>query len=203
MSYTIRVLILFISLLFCNCSKNSFDTKEELVSYLQDDTNGYIQSKHINGYDFTVMYRPTDLLVNQELSSLKVANDTKNKIKRKYDPYLYFSIKMSRDKKELLSTTPNNRTEFGILVNQLAFEMKEKVYMITSKKDTIETIDFIYPRLYGMTYNTEMLFVFAKDEEKLKQEFLDIKIQDFGLHTGEVSFKFKTDKINNQPTLKF
>ena len=48
-----------------------------------------------------------------------------------------------------------------------------------------------------------MLFILANDNEKLREDNLDIKIEDFGLYTGKVSFKFETKKINNQPTLKF
>ena len=60
--------IFCVSLIF-SCSSKTFDTKQELWTYLKEESNGYLQSKNINGYDFSLLYKPTDLLVEQELGS--------------------------------------------------------------------------------------------------------------------------------------
>jgi hypothetical protein len=110
---------------------------------------------------------------------------------------------MSRNGKELLSTTPKNRQEFGAMVNQLAFGMGEKVHLFTQNKDTLELLDYNYPRMYGMSQSTTMLFVYPRDEKQLSEETLNFTIQDLGTYTGEVKFKIETDKIRNEPRLKF
>jgi hypothetical protein len=161
-----------------------------------------LQQKNINGYDFSLLYKPTDLLVAQELGE----NTLKERItalREKYQKQLYFTLSMSRNGKELLSTTPKNRQEFGAMVNQLAFGMGEKVHLFTQNKDTLELLDYNYPRMYGMSQSTTMLFVYPRDEKQLSEETLNFTIQDLGTYTGEVKFKIETYKIRNEPRLKF
>ena len=58
------VIVLFF--LMCSCTK-TFSSQEELNDYVRDDANGYRYNKEVNGVQYILQYRPTDLLVNQEL----------------------------------------------------------------------------------------------------------------------------------------
>ena len=89
------------------------------------------------------------------------------------------------------------------MVNQLAFGMRDKVHLFTQKKDTIEILDYNYPRMYGMSQATKILFVYPRDKKYLKEATLNFTIQDLGMYTGEVKFKIATAKMNKEPTLKF
>jgi hypothetical protein len=194
-------IILFALCLFC-CKQQEFETETELLTYLKDDKNNYIQHKTINGFDYTLMYRPTDLLVKQELGD-SIDNTKVDELIKKYGQYMYFNLSMSRNNQELLSTAPKDRNEFGAMVNQLAFGMGEKVHLFTQAKDTIDLADFIYPRMYGMSQSTTIMFVYPREEKALESESLNFTIEDIGLHTGEVKFKIPTDIITNQPSLVF
>lgn len=208
------ILLLIVLNAFYSCSSKSFKTKEDLWTYLKDTDNGYLQQKNVNGYDFSLLYKPTDLLVLQELgahtesslSAEKADPGQKEKIKalrKKYSKYLYFNLSMSRNGKELLSTTPKNRQQFGAMVNELAFEMHEKVHLFTPKKDTLILLDYNYPRMYGMSGATTMLFVYPRDKKYLQEEALNFTIQDLGTYTGEVKFKIETVKLKNELQLSF
>jgi hypothetical protein len=109
---------------------------------------------------------------------------------------------MSRKGQELLNSATGSRNEFGAMVNQLAFDMDQKVHVYTSKKDTLELLDYIYPRTYGMTPYTTMMFVYPRDKKYLQEEYLNFSIQDLGFFTGEVKFKIPTKKLKNEPHLK-
>jgi hypothetical protein len=195
-------LLLFFFLLLTSCANKTFNNEQELWTYLKNPDNGYLQQKNINGYDFSLLYKPTDLLVAQELGE-DTSKEKKTALREKYQKQLYFTLSMSRNGKELLSTTPKNRQEFGAMVNQLAFGMGEKVHLFTQNKDTLELLDYNYPRMYGMSQSTTMLFVYPRDEKQLREETLNFTIQDLGTYTGEVKFKIETDKIRNEPRLKF
>ena len=197
-----KISILIFSIVFMSCSNTSFDSKEKLWEYLRDIDNGYLHQKNVNGYDFSLLYKPTDLLVTQELSSSYTKEDVE-KLRNKYKNYIYFTLSMSRDNKELLSATPKNRQEFGAMVNNLAFGMGEKVHVYTAKKDTLELLDYVYPRMYGMSRSTDMLFVYPRDEKYLQEEYINITIGDLGTYTGEVKFKIPTKKIKNEPKINF
>ena len=196
-------LLLFFFLLLTSCANKTFNNEQELWTYLKNPDNGYLQQKNINGYDFSLLYKPTDLLVEQELGDASTSSAQVKKLRKKYQQYMYFTLSMSRNGKELLSTTPKNRQEFGAMVNQLAFGMQEKVHLFTQNKDTLELLDYNYPRMYGMSQSTTMLFVYPRDEKQLSEETLNFTIQDLGTYTGEVKFKIETDKIRNEPRLKF
>ena len=184
-----------------SCANSTFNNEEELWTYLKNEESGYIQHKNVNGYDFSLLYKPTDLLVLQELGDSKDAEQI-SVLREKYNKYLYFNLSMSKNNKELLSTAPKNRNEFGAMVNELAFGIGDKVHLFTPEKDTIEIADFVYPRMYGMSRSTDILLVYPRDKERLKQEYLNFTIEDLGIYTGEVKFKVSTRSINDEPILK-
>ncbi|TCK68076.1 hypothetical protein DFQ05_1861 [Winogradskyella wandonensis] len=185
-----------------SCSTKTFDTEKELLDYITDEANGYVQKKSVNGYDFSLLYRPTDLLVHQELSDDEKSDSKRIKeLRDKYNKHLYFNLSMSKNNQELLSTAPKDRNEFGAMVNQLAFGMNKKVHLFTQSKDTIELADFIYPRMYGMSKSTTIMFVYPRDENLLEEDYLNFTIEDLGLYTGEIRLKVPTKTIKKEPTL--
>ena len=197
---SVAIIVLFI--LITGCTHKTFHTEQELWDYLKNEENGYIQHKNINGYDFTLLYKPTDLLVKQELGEETNAEKI-SALREKYSKYMYFNISMSKNNKELLSTAPKSRNEFGVMVNQLAFGMDNKVHLYTQQKDTLPLLDFVYPRMYGMSQSTDIMFVYPRNKKYLEKEFLNFTVEDLGMYTGEVKFKVLTKKINNEPKIKF
>lgn len=116
---------------------------------------------------------------------------------------MYFNISLAKNSKEVLNSVSNSRADFGAMVNQLAFGMGEKVHLFSQAKDTVELLDYIYPREYGMGGATNMMFVYPRDEKLIENEFIHLTIEDIGLKTGEVGFKVPTAAIKNEPKLKF
>ena len=199
MKKVIAIGILFFILI--SCSNKTFSNKEELLDYLKNKDNEYLKTKNVNGFEYSLLYKPTDLLVEQELGE-DVSIKKVKELRKKYIKYMYFNLSMSKDGKELLSATPKNKQEFGTMVNQLAFGMKNMVHVFTSKKDTLEMLDYNYPRMFGMSKSTTMLFVYPRDKKYLEEEYLNFTVQDLGNYTGEVKFKIATNKIKNEPQIK-
>lgn len=193
--------LLILIVVISSCNQKTFNNETTLLDYIKDQKNGYTQHKTINGVDYTLMYRPTDMLVNQELGG-KNTREEVAELRDKYSKYMYFNLSMSKNNQELLSVAPNNRNEFGAMVNQLAFGMNEKVHMYTQSKDTLEMADYIYPRMYGMSRATTMMFVYPR-EEALKEDYVNFTVEDLGLYTGEVKFKITTETLKNEPRLSF
>lgn len=191
-----------VSLMGCQDHK-IFKNIDDLTVYVQDEQNGYKQKKIVYGFEFSLMYRPTDLLVYQEIGSKKINSKQLNKLRNKYADFMYYNLSISKNNKELLSTIPKNRNEFGTMVNQLNFGMREKVHLMTQNKDTIELIDFMYPRMFGMSRSTTLMFVFPRKDYSLENEYLTLIIEDLGIHTGQVKFQIPSKKIKNEPQLNF
>ena len=187
---------------FISCGPKTFESTDELWAHIKNPENNYLQQKTIKGIDFSLLYKPHDLLVNQELGEDK-ADSLVSKFRKKYEDYLYFTLSMSKGGHELLSHLARDKQRFGAMVNDLAFGMNQKVHVYTPAKDTLPMTDFIYPRMYGMSGNTSILFVYPKREEDLKEDYLNFTVQDLGFYTGEVKFKVPTAVINNEVQLKF
>jgi hypothetical protein len=195
------LLLLILLLIVSSCNK-TFDTVEEMNDYIKDEDNGYNYTKTVMGVDYVLQYRPTDLLVKQELSEKH--NDTLVKqLREKYNKYLYFNLSMSKNNQELLNSVAQNKAKFGQMVNDLAFGMEEKVHLYTPEKDTLAMADFIYPRMYGMSNSTSIMIVYPREKEYMNQDYLNFVIEDLGLDTGDIKFKLNTKALKNEPQLKF
>jgi len=196
-------IILFLGLSFLSsCSQNTFDSEKELVSFLKDSDNGFFKEKIINGTTISLMYRPIDLLVQQELGS-SAENKQIDSLRNIYSNYFYFGLNLTKDGQELLSVIPQNNNEFGAMVNQLSFGMNKVIHLYSSRKDTLEMTDYVYPRMYGFSKSTAMLLVYPRDVKITSADNFTISIEDIGLKTGEVKFKFDTNILNEEPELKF
>lgn len=194
--------LLVVLVLVTSCGNKTFDTTEEITAFITDEDNNYCYKKTIEGVDYVLQYRPTDLLVNQELTN---KHDKKKieKLRNKYNKYIYFNLSMSLNNQELLSNVARDKSKFGQMVNDLAFGMEEKVNLFTPKNDTLAMADFIYPRMFGSTKSTSVLIVYPRDSKWLNEEYLNLTIEDLGLFTGEVKFKINVKAITNEPTIRF
>ncbi len=197
----ITVIIIVVSVIY-SCTTKTFDSSEELMHYIQQPEHEYVHTKMVNGVDFSILYKPTDLLVDQEVTEDAEASRI-DSLRSKYGTYMYFTLSMSKNNQELLSNVAGNKQQFGAMVNELAFGMEQKVHLYTPQKDTIAMADYIYPRMYGMSGATTILFVYPRDKKIEKEEYINITIEDLGLYTGEVKFKIPTEIINNEPRIKF
>lgn len=187
-----------IMLFFCSCHKD-FETREAIIAHILEEENGYRFTKNINGVTFTLQYRPTDLLVEQEIKDSNAA--AVEDIRESYSKFLYFNLSFSKNGNEILNGMAGNRDEFGQLINQLAFGMDDNIHLVTSAKDTIKMIDYNFSRTYGLSDSNSLIIVYPRTEEVLNKEYFNIIIQDLGLSTGDVAFKVKTKPLKNEPSL--
>lgn len=193
---------ILILLLFNFCGRQTFESTQELIDYIVEEENGYRQTKEIKGVSYELQYRPTDLIVQQEVGEKGTAEEI-SELRLKYKKYMYFNLRMSLNGQELLSNVVRDKNQFGQMVNDLAFGMDQKVHLYTPQKDTLAMADFIYPRMYGMTRSTQIMIVYPRDKGYINKEYLNLTIEDLGLYTGEVKFKVPMTPINNEPELKF
>ena len=198
---SLLLITLCLTFLFHSCQKAVSEKK--LISYIKNPENGVLIEKEIGIINYKVYYRPSDLLVNQELKAHEINTDSLiDHYKGIYHKNLYFMLSLSQNKQEVLNNLASNKQRFGSMVNQLAFGMDQKVTLITSEKDTLVLLDYVYPRTYGVSNSTDMLFAF--ENKYINQaEWIQLLIEDFGLQTGDVRFKFLTKDIRKIPTLIF
>lgn len=196
-----KLLPFLLLLLISSCTK-TFETQEEMNDYIQNEDNGYNYKKTVADVDYVLQYRPTDLLVKQELGD--DTNPAKvEKFRKHYGKYMYFNLSMSKNNQELLNGLAQDKAKFGQMVNELAFGMEEKLHLYSPTKDTLTLSDFIYPRMYGMSNSTSIMIVYPRDTKYINQEYLNFVIEDLGLETGDIKFKLDTKALKKEPKLSF
>jgi len=160
------ILILLSLYVFVSC-QNRLVTENELKEYVLEEDHKLIQKQERAGIDLSVSYRPTDLLAAQELRTKKdVSIAGVDSVRSKYRNYAYFVLNLSKGNKEVLKQM-SNFGSFSNTLQTLSFDMANKVNLTTSNQDTIPVADFIYPRLYGASQSTSLLF--ALINKKLRQ----------------------------------
>jgi len=147
-SYLFFIIVIFI---FVSC-KNQLITESELKEYVLQEAHQLRQQQQRAGIDLSVSYRPTDLLIAQELRAKQnYADTTVQQLRTKYGNYAYFILNLSKGNQEVLRQG-NNFSSFSSILQTLSFDMAHQVNLTTSNNDTIPVADFIYPRLYGASH---------------------------------------------------
>ena len=171
-------------------------TPEELATYARDPEHGLVQEKQVGGIHMQVQYRPTDLLINQELQDDRSAERVVA-LRKKYDRYAYFILSFSRDGKSPLYQQANHG-RFSETLQNLAFRMDQFAQVITAQQDTVLLLDSAFPRLYGHGSSTPVMLVF--DRTKLPDRGkIRLSVADVGLGTGRQEFVFDASKLRHAP----
>ena len=193
--------VITIALFAFGCRKKL--NREELISYLNEPSNGLVKEKVINGVDIRLQIKHPDLYVDQHLKAFPDSlHEAKlQELKNHYDGNLYMQISLGVNNNEILSALVNT-PQYSTMVNRLSFGMKNFVVLTTNNKDTVLLKNCTYVPTYGMAKHNSVLFVF--DEQKIAEsETIKFRLKEMGLQTGEVSFKLNTKDIKSIPNLKF
>jgi hypothetical protein len=191
-----RVSPFFLIALLIGCKPKTFSTEKELIAYIQDERNGLKVTNDVGDYKVAVIYRPTDLLVKQEVGE-KPAKEAIEKARKKYQNYYYFILSLSKSGKEALDQS-QGFGQYSEMVQKLSFRVPEFVNMTTSASDTIPLADFILNRTYGLSSSTDVLVVFNK-EKTIDQKWVQINLNEFGMGLGNSRMRFKVKDLEGCP----
>jgi hypothetical protein len=176
-------------------------SKEELNEYVRDKGNGLRKGTTKNGIELTASYRPRDLLIIQEWEHVnKKDSSTLQQLKQKYTGQDYFVLELSKDNKEVIRQL-EEFAQYSDMVHVLSFEMSRFVN-ITTAKDTVELMDYVFEQNYGLGAANRLMFVFPSEKLKTADSY-DLNINEFGLNTGNVQFHFRRKDIEHIPAIKF
>jgi hypothetical protein len=179
------------------CSKSTVASEEELEIHIADENHGLVKTADVDDISIRVAFRPTELLVAQELGQDEPDSATLNRLYKKYSRNLYFIMSLSKRNAEALHSL-DSYEEYSELLQVMSFRMNEFTTLTTSENDTIPVADFLINRTYGLASSTDLLFVFPR--EKIKDdEWIQFKISEFGLKTGLQTFEFLMSDIDAVP----
>ncbi|MEM7552004.1 MAG: hypothetical protein AAF363_20140 [Bacteroidota bacterium] len=193
-------LILLLGILSCE-GDSSVSSEKDLQAYVLEEDHGLIKSEQFGNTNISVTYRPTDLLVSQELGN-EISEEQIKELRNKYGNYHYFILGLSSGDKEVLYGGGLDYGRFSDLVQQLSFRMGSYVNLTTSTQDTIPLADYVFPRTYGIGSETNLLMVFNAEKTK-NTDWLQFNLNEFGMGLGNQRFRFRKEDLENIPTIDF
>lgn len=189
------------ALAIASCNERVSDT--ELTRYIKDPQNGLFHEKTVNEVTCQVYYRPADFVVKLMLGAEDTITPQKeDSLRGEAGKQLCFIISVSRNGTDALESFSTDRATYSAMVQQMAFGLNEQVILTTNLSDTLQLLDYVYPRTYGYSSAASMLFAFERKDLQ-RYEWLSLLVKDFGLKTGDLRFKFYTKDIQGTPELNF
>ena len=169
-----------------SCSHVDKKDVSSVTNFINEESNALKQVKEVEKVKYSLTYRPTVLMVNQEVGQ---GNDKQSKLKayQKYSPYYYFILNLSIADKDALYKGSNSQAQFSENIQKFSFQMGDYVYAIDTD-DTVRLADFYTPNMYGYAKSTEVLLVF--DRSQIKGDQFKINVEELGLGIGRQTFEF-------------
>jgi len=188
-----NILIWALPFLLCACSKTL--SHEELLRYIQEPSHGLTRKEEQGVLSACLTYRPSDLLVWQELGTMpEISDSLLRNASDRYGAYWYFILSLSQNGRDPLGGGP----ALADNLQKLSFELDRYVYAVIDQADTIALSDYYAPRLFGISGAAPVLLAFRKKE---RFERLDIIFQGFG--GAGMRFPFSRKDIDRIPRLDF
>jgi hypothetical protein len=194
----IRRAFALLAICLSSCSGDVVGTAD-LQAYIADPSNGLTKNARVNGIDIEASYVPTDLIILQFLKNKSLNELTIDSMRLHYSRFHYFTLTMSVEGNELVHADPK---AYGELLQVISFRMGDYVKLASSENVVAEPINYSTNRTYGMAGATELLFVF-ENTSLGSYKWLQINLKEFGMGTGNVSFRFKANDLNDLPGLDF
>jgi hypothetical protein len=194
------LLFSFFTILAACSVTDEASSAEELKDYISDPEHRLCQQAEMNGYQVTVVYKPGDLLVHEEIGEEPTDPTVLEQLKKKYSNYHYFSLSISGKPEVHAADALVER--FNDRIETLSLHIDGYVTLTTSAQDTIPLYDFLVNRTYGHKQSHDLIFVFDK-QKSAGQDWIQFNLNEFGLGTGSHQFKFNLKDFEQVPKLKF
>ncbi len=197
-----RLLFIIIGLsAIAGCDGSRKLSKPELLTYINDKDNNLRKVQLVNGINIQLIYRPSSLLVMQEIEGADTVNADRIKIlEDKYSDHYYFILKLSKEKKEVIRQL-GSFSSYSSMLQVLAFDMQNYINL-TAGKDTVPVADYYFDQTYGMSDGNNVLLSFNKSNLKGKKT-LFIHLGECGFGTGNVKFCFDKNDLDDVPVLDY
>lgn len=174
------------------------------LAYLANPAHRLTQTQDVNGATVTCNYRPTELLVSQELAS-QDADATPlplDSVRRTYAGKVYCTLALARNGAEIENGVIRDELAFGQALSYLSNGIAQDVFLRgAGRPDSVAALAATYPRQYGNTGRSTVLLVFAAPQVDVQQGFT-ITYRDTHFGLGPIRFAFTAAALNDLPALK-
>lgn len=193
------ICIISLSLIMTSCQR-TVTTEEELVNYINKESNGLQKKKVFDKIQITVTYLPSELFMMREFKN-EFSIIELDSLKNKFNSSAYFLVAFSNDNKELLDMS-QGYSNYSNLLNVLSFELNDYVQIFTNLKDTIYAETYMSQRTFGMSNANSILFAFSRNKIFNAAE-IQFCLKEFGFNTGNIVFNYETSRLKEIPIVEW
>lgn len=179
------------------CTKQPV-SEAEMVKYIMDDSNGLIQRVKKDDIVLELIYRPTDLLVAQEVSDTTIKQDELDSLRSRFSNYSYFVLKLSREGQEATNQLATDLSHYTRAIDYLSFQIGQDIDLVFGN-ERIDTEDFMHTRSFGGAKANTVMLAFKIRPEELQDFAIEYDDSLFG--TGLTRFNFKVSDIESLPPI--
>ncbi|PQJ13002.1 hypothetical protein CJD36_004460 [Flavipsychrobacter stenotrophus] len=188
---------LLVILFFIGCKKSL--KGHEYVGFIKEEKNGLKKTVAIDGWEYTIQYRPIEYILLQE-------NDDKGREKRKQElkGTACFAIKIKRADNSVSPLRYNleSRDEYDKRLNYFLNGAAKDIKLLYNQTDTLYPIAYEFENNYNLTPEETMLVGFTlPGKEDAPKEDMQLSFSDQIFKNGIIKVKIKKDDLNNIPNL--
>lgn len=211
--YYKSVLVIFgvLSILsIMGCSHSRGLDLEDYASYINDPSNGYLQSADIDDIRLMLKYLPPPLLAAREVQNNGVnSKEQIANVQKTYEGSLTFQlIIVAQDPARNLFSIINNgvttKEEFSANLNSLNYELQNNIFLQVGEQ-VINPVLFNLESTPDLKERLSFLIVFPGSKEVLeafeKAENANLTLQDFFFLSRNQQFVFKSKNIVDYPQI--
>lgn len=172
-------------------------------AYLADPAHGLTHTTEANGNTITCAYRPTELLVLQDLAGRQAATPaTRDSLARAYAGKTYCVLTLAHNGGEVENQFINDPTRYQQAISYLNTGIAADAMLATTPRDSVAAVASMYVRQYGTTGHSTVLLVF--DTHQLTpQHGFHLTLRGQRLELGTIQFAFAAADLAALPALKF
>lgn len=189
-----KLFSLFLVIMCFSCGGGKEVTESELLAFVKDEANGLKKTVEYDEFTVTATYKATDFIVRQQMEKGSVSE--MDSLRRVYAPYLYFTLTIEKDGKDLETAFAYDPGTFAGKISYLTSSFSENILLVSGSQQE-SLADYMYSRSFG-SGPSSFLLVFKKPSG---QDF-DLVVEGHDLGFGKLRFPFNLDDIENTPHLK-
>ncbi len=179
---------------FSSCRPKAELGESDLFRFIREESHGLMKTKEQEGFRLAMVWNPNEFIARQQIT--KGTRREFDSLKEHFSKYLYFSLEMTKDGKDLETSFAADPGSFADKISFLSSEFSQNIHLIT-KRDTTCALECIYTRSYGIGLS-QCLVVFEKPNTK----WFEIEVKGYPLGFGKQVFEFNQTDITNAPRLK-
>lgn len=171
-------------------------------AYLANPTHGLTHTVEVNGTTITCTYRPTDLLVLQDLTNVPtILPATRDSLAHAYAGKTYCTLTLSRNGSEVENQFVNDPTAYQQTLTYLNTGIAADAFLATTAHDSVPATASMYVRQFGTTGHSTLLLVFDTHQLTPQQGF-HLTLHGQRLGVGTLRFPFTGHDLAALPALK-